>query len=189
MFKKIWFQALLLSTLIIAFWHPICFNNELFLDDWSFVDSFKANGFSLNYIFAPNNEHFMPLFKAIFFIFHDFFGTNIIPYMAGSIVLHIINSMLVLILLRNIFSEKRGFFLSIIFALSTTYYEILHWFTNFGQGLTMLALLLTFVFLQKSLKQNSKIFYYLSVASSFFIPMNFSMGFLGIFFITLYLFF
>ena len=79
--------------------------------------------------------------------------------------------------------------MSIIFALSTTYYEILHWFTNFGQGLTMLALLLTFVFLQKSLKQNSKIFYYLSVASSFFIPMNFSMGFLGIFFITLYLFF
>jgi len=181
-------QTILLAALIILFWFPICFNNEFFYDDWTFIDVFKAGPPALSYFLKPSNEHFMPLFKGIFFLMFKLFRLNIIPYMGLSILMHILNCVLFLILLRLIFPKNPllPFWLSLFFALNTTYFEILHWFTNFSQALTFFFLLITLILLHRSFLEGKRMLFWASVLTSFFIPMNFSMGFLGIVFIALY---
>lgn len=183
-------QLIVICLLILAFWFPICFNNSFFADDWEHIDTYKNKGVSSSYFSKPNNEHFMPLFKLSFFAMYKLFDLNIAPYMLLSIFLHIINSILLFCLLELIFYKKSflSFFLVLFFALNTTYFEILHWFTNFSQALTFFFLLLTLFALHYYIKKGRIFLYWGAVVASFFIPMNFSMGFLSIIFIPLYYF-
>jgi len=191
LFKNKVFQGLLLAIFIVVFWYPIIFNNELFYDDLSFVDAFKSGNPGLQYFFKPHNEHFMPIFKGLFFVVYSLFGTNIIPFMVISIIFHIINTLLVFLFLQRLFKGRDflPFLLSVFFSLNVVYFEILHWFVNVGQAIMFSFLLITLIFMQKYFERNDKKDYWLSVFFSFFIPMNFSLGFLGIIFIKMYYFF
>lgn len=179
---------LILATLIIIFWLPICFNNEFFYDDLSFIEVFKSGSISIGYFLKPHNEHFMPLFKAVFLGMYKLFNLNIAPYMLFAIGLHVINCLLLYVLLNLIFSGRRFllFALTLFFALNTVYYETLHWFVNTSLAFTMFFLLTTLILLHKSVTEKNKKMYYGSLITSFFIPMNSSFGLLGIIYIISY---
>ena len=190
MFSKTSFQIISIIVLIVIFWYPIMFENEFFYDDWAFISTFKAGTPSLGYFLQPHNEHFMPMFKMIFFAMYKLFQANIMPYMALSIVMHIINCLLLFVLLRLIFKGKKllSYLLTLFFALNVTYFEVLHWFVNLSQALMLMFLIITLVLMHRSVDEDNKKLYYWSLFTSFFIPMNFSMGFLGIFFVVTYYF-
>lgn len=181
-------QILIIIALIFLFWYPICFNNDFFMDDGAFLDVFKAGVPAIGYFFTPHNEHFMPLFKVIFLSMFKLFGLNIAPYMALSIIMHAANCVIFYLLLGLIFPQRKflPFLLILFFGLNTVYFEILHWFTTFSQALMLCFLLSTLLLLHLGQKKQDKRLYYLSLFTSFFIPMNFSLGFLGIIFIYAY---
>lgn len=184
-------KIIILAALILVFWCPVISNNEFFMDDLTFLNVFKTGQPSLSYFFAPHNEHFMPMFKLIFYSAYEIFGLNIALYMGLSIILHMINCSFLYLLLTLIFKERKNlpFLLTLFFGLNTAYFEILHWFTIFSQALVMFFLLSTLLLLHISQEKKDKRLFYMALASSFFIPMNFSLGFLGIIFIALYNYF
>lgn len=190
LFGSIYTQILILAVLIVIFWYPILFNNEFFYDDWTFIDSIKSGHLTVWAMFKANNGHFGPIFNVIAFSMHKIFGLNIVPFMCLSIFIHIIICSLILILLRQIFKKKEFlcFLLTIFFALNTVYFEILHWFSALGQAPTLMALLLTLIFMNNAFSSNDKRAYYMSLFCSFFAPMHFIVGFLSIIFICFYYF-
>jgi len=188
--SKIW-PTLILIIFVALFWHPILFNNEFFYDDMAFIRTFEAGQFSPKYMFTPHNDHLMPHFKLIFFMLYKLFGVNIVPCMVLSIFVHVINSILFFILCRFIFYKNRWlpFFTAIFFAVNSSYFEVLHWFVVLNTALSLLFFLLSLVFLHRYSLEKKKWMFVISLISSFFIPMGFSLGLLGIVFIFLYAWF
>jgi len=183
-------QVLLLAALIIAFWYPVCFNNEFFYDDWEYINTFQNNGANFAYFLKPINEHFMPLSKLIFFMMFKSFNLNIFPYMIFTVLFHVLLCFTVLSFFRLVFGGEKisTFLLALFFALNTTYYEVLHWFSSVNFSLVLFFLVGTLFLFHKAFMDKSKKMYILSLITSFFVPMNFSMGFLGIVFLFLYSF-
>ncbi|MBI5700264.1 hypothetical protein HZC34_00240 [Candidatus Saganbacteria bacterium] len=157
-FSSTLFQIVCLVVLIVVFWAPIMFDNEFFYDDYSFIDTFKAGTPSIGYFLKPHNEHFMPMFKGVFFSMYKIFGANIVPYMGLVIIMHVINAILIFFLLKLIFDKKKflPFLLTLFFALNTTYYEILHWFVNTSQAIMFFFLLLTLLLFHLSERNGNK---------------------------------
>ncbi|MBU0687510.1 MAG: hypothetical protein KKB81_06675 [Candidatus Margulisbacteria bacterium] len=185
--KKYW-QPIVLVLLVIIFWNPILFNNKFFYDDWDFIKVFESGSFSVKYLFTPHNEHLMLIFKPVFFISYRIFGANIVPPMVLAILLHIVNTLLFYLLCTYIFKDKKWipFVTTLIFSLNSVYYEVLHWFTVFNTALALFFLLLTLIFMQRYFESKKIKYAVTSVIASFFIPMGFSLGILGLFFIIAY---
>lgn len=119
-----------------------------------------------------------------------YFGANIVPAMLLAILLHIVNTLLFFKLCSFIFKDKKWVPLvcTLLFALSSVYYEVLHWFTVINTALSLFFLLITLLYLHRFFETKIRKYYFISIISSFFIPMNFSLGILGIAFIVLYYF-
>ncbi len=183
-------MAILVITLIlIVAWQPITQNNQFFYDDWGYIQDFqKGLGTSLSYYMAAHNEHFMPLFKFYFFIMYKLFGQNIVPFMWMTIFWHILNTILFYILSSLIFPARPRFifFLTLIWGISSVYYEVLHWISASPTALTLIFFQLSLILLHKAVKEKKPHLKKWSVLFSFFIPMNFSLGLTGVFFIVLY---
>ncbi|OGC16133.1 hypothetical protein A3J90_03455 [candidate division WOR-1 bacterium RIFOXYC2_FULL_37_10] len=187
LFLNRWFQVFLLAILIVIFWYPIC-SNEFFYDDWTFINKVQSGNFSFGSLFFATNGHFAPIFTGLFFVMLKLFGLNIVPYMCFSIFMQILTCSLLFYLLTLIFPQNKylPFLLALYFSLNTVYFEILHWFSGLGQSFSFLPLLLTLIFLHRGVLESNKKFLAISVITSFFIPMHYSMGFTGIGFIFLY---
>jgi|GEM_PF-2866631 len=188
--NKYW-PVVVLVCFVILFWHPIFINNEFFADDTVILGAIRDGQFSLKYMLTPHNDHFMPLFKGIFFVVYKLFGRSIIPCMAVSIFIHILNSILFFILCKMIFPDRKWlpFFTAIFFSLNSSFYEVLHWFIVVNTSMSFLFLLLSLVFLHRYSNEKKTWMYVVSLVSSFFIPMGFTLGILGIAFIYLYAWF
>ncbi len=189
MLKKYW-PFILLAFLVILFWYPVTQNNDFFYDDLGFIETFQQNKTTLGYFFAPHNEHFMPMFKAIFFVMFKLFSLNIVPYMWLLILVHIINVCLFFYLCRLIFPHAKWLplILAILVLSNSTYYEVIHWFTLLCTALSFMFLQVSLVFLHLYVEHRERKLLLISAISSFFIPMNFSLGIIGIAFIFLYYF-
>jgi len=179
---------LLLTLLIILFWHPVFFNNEFYGDDLDFLKAFESGQFSLKYMLAPHNEHFMPIFKLLFFMMFKLFGRNLIPCLMLSLILHIVNSFLLFKLSEMLFPKNRWlpFLVAVLFAVNSAYFEVIHWFTIINSAMSLFFLLLTLVLLHRYALEKKDWLLYSSAVSSFFIPVGFSLGLIGIAFIWLY---
>ncbi|MBI5700906.1 hypothetical protein HZC34_03540 [Candidatus Saganbacteria bacterium] len=189
-FSNRYFQIISIVFLIVLFWWPILFNNDFFMDDWTFINKVQSGSFSFGSLFVPDNGHFAPIGKAVYFAMLKIFGANIFTFMCFSIIMHAIASLLVLYFLKAVFSSRpvMAFLLTLFYALNTAYFEILHWPSALGQAYPFLAILATFLLLHHSAIKKKKGFYFASIAVSFFMPMNYMSGFLGIVFIFLYYF-
>ncbi|NQU18372.1 MAG: hypothetical protein HQ564_09955 [Candidatus Saganbacteria bacterium] len=187
MLRKYW-PFILLGALVILFWFPVTQNNEFFYDDFDFINTFQQNKAAVGYFFAPHNEHFMPMFKFTFLIMYKLFGQNVVPYMWLLILTHIINVCLFFYLCKLIFPYAKWlpFILAVLFLSNSAYFEMLHWFTLLSYALPLLFLQISLIFLHLYMNENKKSYLFTSVACSFFIPMNNSIGFVGILFIFLY---
>jgi len=187
MLKK-WLLPLLLVILVILFWHPVLFNNEFFYDDLDFIKVFQSGQFSLQYMFTPHNEHLMPIFKMKFFLLYKIFGTNIIPPMMLSITLHIANCLLFFYLCTLLFPGRRWlpFLTAVFFAVNSAYFEVIHWFVVINTASSLFFLLATLIMLHRYALDKKNWQLWLSLAASFFIPMGFSLGLVGIAFVILY---
>lgn len=189
MLKKYW-PFILLAFLVILFWYPVTQNNDFFYDDLDFIQTFQQNQATLGYFFAPHNEHFMPMFKGIFFIMFKIFGLNIVPYMWLLILVHIINVSLFYAICKKIFPHAKWLpmILAVLVLANSTYYEVIHWFILLCTALSFMFLQISLLCLHLYIEKEEKKLLIVSVISSFFIPMNFSLGIIGIFFIFLYYF-
>ena len=187
MLKK-WLLPLLLVILVIAFWHPVLFNNEFFYDDLDFIKVFQSGQFSLQYMFTPHNEHLMPIFKMKFFLLYKMFGTNIVPPMMLSITLHIANCLLFFYLCTLLFLGRRWlpFLTAVFFAVNSAYFEVIHWFIVINTASSLFFLLATLILLHRYALDKKNWQLWLSLAASFFIPMGFSLGLVGVAFVILY---
>lgn len=189
MLKKYW-PFILLAFLVILFWYPVTQNNDFFYDDWGFIETFQQNKATFGYFFAPHNEHFMPMFKGIFFVMFKIFGLNIVPYMWFLILMHIINVCLFYALCKKIFPHAKWLpiILAVLVLSNSAYYEVVHWFTLLCTALSFMFLQISLLYLHLYVEQGEKKLLIISAISSFFIPMNFSLGIIGIAFIFLYYF-
>ena len=187
MLKK-WLLPIMLVVLVILFWHPVLFNNEFFYDDLDFIKVFESGQFSLPYMFAPHNEHFMPIFKVKFFLLYKMFGSNIVPPMILSIALHIANVLLFFYLCTLLFSGRKWlpFLTAVFFAANSAYFEVIHWFIVINTASSLFFLLATLILLHRYAIDKKNWQLWLSLAASFFIPMGFSLGLIGIAFVILY---
>ena len=187
-FAKTHWQKIILALLVIVFWHPVIFNNNFFMDDWDFINTFQSGSYSFQYLFAPHNEHLMPIFKSVFFVVLSAFGTNIVPPMILAILLHILNTILFYILCSFIFKRHKWvpFLATLIWSLNSVYYEVLHWFIVINTALSVTFLMLALIFMCRFFENKNRKDYFISILASFFIPMNFSLGILGVGFIVLF---
>lgn len=187
--KKYW-PYLLLAILVVIFWNPVLFNNNFFLDDWDFVHAAQAGEPTFSYLVAPHNEHFMPVFKLIFYGMFLLFGANIVPYIWLLLIVHIINTGLFYYLCKLIFPKHKHLplYLAVFFLSNSVYFEVLHWFILLCTAMGLMFLQITLILLHKYEEKKKKEYLILSALASFFIPMNFSLGIIGIVFILLYYF-
>ncbi|MFA4905129.1 MAG: hypothetical protein WC645_01355 [Candidatus Margulisiibacteriota bacterium] len=187
MLKK-WLLPILLVVLVIIFWHPVLFNNEFFYDDLDFIKVFESGQFSLPYMFTPHNEHFMPIFKMKFFLLYKMFGVNIVPPMILSIALHIANCLLFFYLCTLLFPGRKWlpFLTAVFFAVNSAYFEVIHWFIVINTASSLFFLLATLILLHRYALDKKNWQLWLSLAASFFIPMGFSLGLMGVAFVILY---
>jgi hypothetical protein len=182
------FQVVLLIAISLLAWWPVLFNNSFFADDNDIISRFHSSPSTIAYIFAPHNEHFMPMYKAVFFCLIKLFGTNIVPCMLLSIIFHTANMVLLFLLASKIFPKRKWlpFLAAVLFGVNYTLFSTLHWFILLCTIWTLFFLLLTLLLFHHSCETKSKPAYWAAVFSSFFISMNYSLGILGIVIIVLY---
>lgn len=182
------FKPILIFLLVLVFWCPVVFNNNFFIDDNVFLNACKNGTAGLGYIFTPHNEHFMPLFKAIFGLMYLLFGDNIVPYISLLVLMHAINTLLFYYLCMLVFPKNKNlpFYATLFFMSNTSYFEVLHWFTLLSAALPLFFLLVALLTLHLYCTNNNKALLATSLVSSFFMPMNFNLGIISVFILLLY---
>jgi hypothetical protein len=107
-------------------------------------------------LFTPFTQHFMPVFKAFFFLEYSLFGASSTPYHAVSIGLYGISALL---LWRFLYEETgdrtTAFLCSIVYSANTAYYAIITWLFLQQFTLTMLFMLLALLSASRSLKKGT----------------------------------
>lgn len=101
-------------------------------------------------IFLPHNEHFMPLFKAIYYLEYKVFGGNHLPYMVVALGFHAGVTLLVYLLGRRLgLTGSLSVVAALIFSFSSVHWEVTGW--SFQQNFelsTLLVLLAIYTFLE-----------------------------------------
>ncbi|OGC04791.1 hypothetical protein A2276_02365 [candidate division WOR-1 bacterium RIFOXYA12_FULL_43_27] len=189
MLKKYW-QYILLAFLVVLFWYPVTQNNDFFMDDWGYINPIQEGRVDFGYFFTPLNEHFVPMTKAVFCLMFGIFGLNIVPYIWLLIFVHAINTGLFFYLCRLNFPSAKWLplALAVFFLSNSAYYEVIHMISNFSMASSLMFLQISLIFLHLYVQNGNKKLLWISLVSSFFIPMNFSLGLVGIVFIAMYYF-
>ena len=106
------------------------------------------SGEMLRSSFGPNPHHFRPLAKIFYFAsMYKIFGLNPLPYHLVSLLLHMGNSLLVFLLLRNLrLSAPAAFVSTGLFALNVAFFHAIGWISCVQQLAATLFMLLSIWF-------------------------------------------
>jgi hypothetical protein len=115
-------------------------------------------------------QHVVPIGEEIFFLNTKFFGINFVPYAFISLLLHSINSFMVVILIKELLKGKKQTFTNIFaiaggifFALSAVPMHAVTWAAFYGQNvLSVTFFILSILFLKKALNYKNKKYLILS---------------------------
>lgn len=95
-----------------------------FHDEWTFIHQILLSPTS--FILTPHNGHFWPLFAGIYFLMYRFFGLNYWPYQFVLLIVHFANIYFLYSIIGLLSKNKFvAFCFSLIFLVSSTYWEVL----------------------------------------------------------------
>ncbi len=180
-------ELLAVLLLVLKIYLPMC-NSYFTADDFSIIASCKAEGFSLKKLESFSGVHFHPLTNLLWTVEYSLWGANAKNYYLLSIILHLCNVLLTILIFYFLFSNKTiGILSGLFFGISSA-----HWRTVIFIG-TQAQVLATFWFLQSILyfilfmRTQKSVLYVISILSHLFTLFSFSSGFempLGIIFLS-----
>lgn len=130
--KYIFLICLLFLFLLITIVYLPLFKGFFQLDEWTFFgDIFSRNDNFLKTslgFFAPNKDHYVPIFQIIFYIYIKLFKFNFVTYALLSILGHLIVVLLLYLFVLKIFKNKiLAFISSAFFGLSSSLHQATSW--------------------------------------------------------------
>jgi hypothetical protein len=126
---------------------------------------------------APVNEHWKPLYVALFQLEHAAFGGNHTFFLATTFVLHVANVWLLAILLGQRTGDERAAALAAAaFGLTTTYREVLWWAGLGGLALAFAIVVLGFLAFERARERESTPWLLVALATVFLAPLAFGSG-------------
>ena len=146
--KKIKFKFFL--VIVIFLFYFLTFAGKVWFDHDDFDFLFFSSQFSPNELLRPHNEHFLPVFRLLFFLEYSLFKLNAQFYFAVSILLHIVSILLIYKIVFYI--TKKDFWAysgAILYSINATFYESIIWITSQQTllcGLFLLASYLTYLY-------------------------------------------
>lgn len=185
--NKTLFVVCLLTTAAIFYSPKLYF----YWDEWHALERFMKGGFSA--IFVAHNEHFLPVFFALYYLESLVFGGWYEGYLLFSYAIHAANA----VLLRSVIAQllpgidrRLITALSFLWLISSLHSEVLHWAFTAAVSLGALAVLVclrySIAFLQNGETRN----WVLAILFAALAPLCFGNGFavLGyVFFVVLLL--
>lgn len=125
-----------MKLLPIIFLAIFCFYFFLFRNRvWFHHDDFDflvgSANFNFSYLVAPHNEHFLPIFRILYYSEYSLFGLNFTPFFIISILLHLF-ILFVLYKITNILTTKKFYaYLAVfLFTINSTFFEVILWSTS-----------------------------------------------------------
>lgn len=95
-----------------------------FHDEWTFL--YQIINSPKDFIFSPHNDHFMPLFKLIYFLEYKLFGLNYPLYQLVLLIFHFANAYLLLLIIQSLTKNKNlGILAFFLFLVSLVYWEVI----------------------------------------------------------------
>lgn len=165
------FYPYVLIILVIFFYKEIL-SGFFQQDEWFIFGSIIGGDLSfesiLSRLFVPKISHFNPLTDIVTLLEFKLFKLNYVYYAVTSIFLHIITSLLVFLLAKNLFNKRvLAFVASITFALMAGIYQTTSWVVvnHATQGATIFGLLALILLIRFVKARNKKSGYSLFIFS------------------------
>ncbi|MFN8391465.1 MAG: hypothetical protein U0136_14350 [Bdellovibrionota bacterium] len=101
--------------------------NSFFADDWTILEQSRSLG--LSGLFAPHNEHRLPVFRLLFWIEQQLFGGWYSGYLLVSALLHAATALLLVSIVQQLSPRARGtaLVLPVLYLVSGLHAEALQW--------------------------------------------------------------
>ncbi|MDD4351710.1 MAG: hypothetical protein PHU71_01870 [Candidatus Gracilibacteria bacterium] len=163
---------LLMTFVSVAVWRLNFYH--YFWDEWDFVKEFAYNNFNF---LLPHNEHFLPLFKLIYYLELVFFKNN--PLWANyiSLLAHASTGFVLYKVGANILkSHSYAILAALIYIVNPFHYATLVWNFQICTILNTLTFLLSIFFLQKYLENSKLTRFLISIILCFLQAYFFSTG-------------
>lgn len=163
--KKNYFYLLVIITVAFLAYYKM-FNSFFIDDDFSAIllTKYFPIGNFLNPFNADGGSFYRPVSLVTAKILSFLFNEQPLGYKLFVFLLHIINSVLLFYLIKNVFcSEKISFLATLIWASCRLHNYSMYVFSNLGESLVLTFILLTLTFLYKSLNQNKSKYLYFAL--------------------------
>lgn len=134
----------LLTIIGLFYYFPFSRLTWFYHDDFDFL--LGSFSFNLKYLLSPHNEHFLPVFRILFWLEFLLFKFNFKFYLLVSILLHLSVLWLLFLIVKKITKKNFWGFLAVFFfGFNGNFYEVILWAT--GQQILLCCFFMALSFL------------------------------------------
>lgn len=125
--------ALSLAAAFFAIFRVHLAQGALFWDEWIYVSEIQGASSYGAWILSPSTAHVFIIPKAITALLYHFFGVWFLPYKLASFALHAASTLTLFYLIRLRASVTVSALFTTIFAITTSYEEVLAWSAHYRE--------------------------------------------------------
>ena len=130
-------------------------------DEWSYLKILMDNSNPLEFIFTAHSEHFIPIFKLVYFLEINIFGVNHLLYGYTNLLVHSVIAYFFYKLLVDLFKERSyAFLFAAVYAVHPINYMHLEWAFQICLSLHLLFQVLFVYFSLKYFKEKLDKYYW-----------------------------
>ncbi len=180
--KTLWIGAAVIAVITFLIYIPVFSNGFVNLDDDRYIERQQLiRSINLKALFVDNKYvmgNFHPLVMMVYSIIYHFFQLNPDAYHAVNLLLHIVNSCLVLLLIYKLTNSFQiSFVVGLLFGIHPLHVESVAWASELKDIMYTLGFLLSLIFYVRYIKENeSKKLYVYSLLFFLFSLFSKAMG-------------